>query len=365
MKKTLLFIAAVVLCITNSYSQASYTTGNMKVEVGTYSKIVLSTPDGKEQLRRAMILVETTPTNVFDHENDATVVTPTALVTSPLSSDFEITGVYDNGGGVLPNVSVSVNVYGWTNRDYAIAKYTIKNIDAASVNATIGYEIFPRLNAAYGLETVSYNADAKVIRFFRDLPQMNLGIKLLSASLSSLYSFEWYSGYQKDADFATWMNKGTIQSPYVATTTEGTIAITAQAPIAIAPGQSVKVFYALALGADEQTMLNNISAADLKYKALTTSLSENKLAGDRLNLGNYPNPFISSTKINYQLPAEGVVSLKIYNAYGKEVATLVNEKQSGGSHSISYKGQDLSSGVYYYTLRYNDQVKSTKKLIVK
>jgi hypothetical protein len=367
MKKNLLFVTAMMLLfITNSYSQAEFSTGTstMTVSIGEYGKLLLLTPDGKEQLRRAMILVGTSPTTVYDHQNDATVVDATTLVKGPKSSDFEIYAAHDNSSGdPLPAVLVKLNAYGWTNKDYTVVRYIIKNNEPTPINATIGYEIFPTLNEEYGMDTVTYNNAEGVIRYHKGMLQKNMGIKLLSASLTSLYSFEWYSKYQKDPDFWTWMNKGTLQAEYKATTAEGTISITSQSPVTLAPGESFTVYYALALGADEQTMLANIAAAKLKYEGLITSVKERQPSVNGLR--NYPNPVKSSTKISYELPQDGFVSLKIYDALGNVAATLVNAKQSSGLHTIDFNVKDLSRGVYSYRLVYNDQVKSNKMVIVK
>jgi hypothetical protein len=65
---------------------------------------------------------------------------------------------------------------------------------------------------------------------------------------------------------------------------------------------------------------------------------------------NYPNPFNPSTNIKYQIANSGFVSLKIYNILGKEVATLVNEKQSTGNYEITFDGSGLASGIYFYKL---------------
>ena len=71
---------------------------------------------------------------------------------------------------------------------------------------------------------------------------------------------------------------------------------------------------------------------------------------------NYPNPFNPATRIEYSLPVSSEVKLVVYNLLGQEVATLINEEQSAGSHSIQWNASDangtrLSSGIYFYELK--------------
>ncbi|HEX3073136.1 MAG TPA: T9SS type A sorting domain-containing protein, partial [Ignavibacteriales bacterium] len=69
---------------------------------------------------------------------------------------------------------------------------------------------------------------------------------------------------------------------------------------------------------------------------------------------NYPNPFNPSTIISYEIPAEKFVTLKVYDALGKEVKTLVSGTQNAGKHKISLDASGLSSGVYFYQLKAGD-----------
>jgi len=110
-------------------------------------------------------------------------------------------------------------------------------------------------------------------------------------------------------------------------------------------------------------MLANIAEAKLKYDALLTSVKEPKSSS--VGLKNYPNPVKSTTKISYQLPKEGFVSLKVYDALGRETATLVNSKQSGGIHTFDFDAEGLSRGVYSYKLIFNNQITTNKMMVIK
>ncbi len=78
---------------------------------------------------------------------------------------------------------------------------------------------------------------------------------------------------------------------------------------------------------------------------------------------NYPNPFNPSTTISYELAAAGFTTLKIYNILGKEIATLVNEKQNAGTHMVQWNASSFSSGVYFYKLQ-TDGFIQTKRMIL-
>ncbi|VAX20224.1 hypothetical protein MNBD_IGNAVI01-2287, partial [hydrothermal vent metagenome] len=66
---------------------------------------------------------------------------------------------------------------------------------------------------------------------------------------------------------------------------------------------------------------------------------------------NYPNPFNPSTVINYQIPEDGFVNLKIYDITGREVTTLVNRTQTKGRYQVNFDASNLSSGVYFYRIQ--------------
>jgi hypothetical protein len=80
---------------------------------------------------------------------------------------------------------------------------------------------------------------------------------------------------------------------------------------------------------------------------------------------NYPNPFNPETNIKFDIAKSDFVSLKVYNAQGKEIADLVNEKMGVGSYTVKFNAANLSSGVYYYSLKTAGNTVTNKMLLVK
>ncbi|KAB2840663.1 MAG: T9SS type A sorting domain-containing protein, partial [Melioribacteraceae bacterium] len=80
---------------------------------------------------------------------------------------------------------------------------------------------------------------------------------------------------------------------------------------------------------------------------------------------NYPNPFNPTTTIRYQIQNSGFVSLKVFDAIGQEVATLVGETKSSGVHEVTFNGSNLSSGVYVYRLQVGNYSHTNKLVLMK
>jgi hypothetical protein len=80
---------------------------------------------------------------------------------------------------------------------------------------------------------------------------------------------------------------------------------------------------------------------------------------------NYPNPFNPSTTISYNIGESERVILRVFDISGRAVATLVNEQQSAGTHTIHFDGTRLASGTYVYTLQAGKYRESRKMTLVR
>jgi len=113
------------------------------------------------------------------------------------------------------------------------------------------------------------------------------------------------------------------------------------------------------------------AVASSAARYLGVELPEEDLAKENIGkkkqllITNYPNPFNPKTVIEYQLPKQGFVSLKVFNMLGEVVETLVSKEQPAGKHSIEFDASDLSSGIYFYRIETNGKSESKKMILMK
>ena len=100
---------------------------------------------------------------------------------------------------------------------------------------------------------------------------------------------------------------------------------------------------------------------------INTSIEDeiNKVPNQFKVFQNYPNPFNPATTINYQIPELSLVTLKVYDVLGNEIAVLVNEQKSIGSYEIDFDGDELTSGIYFYQIQAGSFVETKKMMLLK
>ncbi|MCF8242996.1 MAG: T9SS type A sorting domain-containing protein [Melioribacteraceae bacterium] len=122
------------------------------------------------------------------------------------------------------------------------------------------------------------------------------------------------------------------------------------------------------------TYLTGAIINGIEYGNIVSVKFDAQNKSDFISVQNYPNPFNSSTKIQYSIPNtvgdenlpagwQGVrpqmITMKIYDILGHQVATLVNEKQTPGSYEVEFNGSNLPSGVYFAQFIYKTMGKET------
>jgi len=93
---------------------------------------------------------------------------------------------------------------------------------------------------------------------------------------------------------------------------------------------------------------------------------ENNLIPTKYELAqNFPNPFNPSTKINFAIPKQAMVTLKVFDILGREVAVLVNDVKQPGYYTLDYDASHLASGVYFYKLTSGTFTEVKRMVLVK
>jgi hypothetical protein len=82
-------------------------------------------------------------------------------------------------------------------------------------------------------------------------------------------------------------------------------------------------------------------------------------------LQNYPNPFNPMTSFSFTIPRRSFVSLKIYDIFGREVATVVNEARNAGAYEAQWDASNMASGVYFYRLTANGWLQTRKMVLLR
>jgi uncharacterized delta-60 repeat protein len=140
------------------------------------------------------------------------------------------------------------------------------------------------------------------------------------------------------------------------------------------PGNGVDGALAIVVDASENVYITGYSAgsgtnldyATIKYSQVTGIRQNPSGIPKTFELSqNFPNPFNPSTIINYQLPRSSSVKLIVYDVMGREVKTLVNERQTAGSYQIEFDAGNYPSGVYFYVMKTMDFTDAKRMVLLK
>lgn len=257
-----------------------------------------------------------------------------------------------------------------------LRKYYGTNVELIAQNQTItGIEYtFSRWenNSTSYTRTLSVTTAVNPQAYFTGKPSIANRNQQITSSIGQLITLVWNANpNQYVTEYRVYRKIGHNGTPSLLTTTSNT---TFTDPDYTMTGNSedtylmydVRPYYSL-----EQTESNPYfqSAA---FGRIELSYSEDKLIASIANempaeysITNYPNPFNPTTTINYQLPENGFVTIKVYDLLGKEIASLVNENKSAGYYKVEFNASKLTSGVYIYTINANNFIQSKKILLMK
>ncbi len=362
--------------LNNTVYTQDYFNGEIGISIDEKGRLRVHSPElGQFQIDRFSILVGGNQEEVFDYLKDPAYIDSPGNIESPQFSDIELYVSVDNHYPRTldppkpvspPDVLVTINVYGWDSGGFALVKYTITNKDSVARELKPGFEILPQIDNAYGFEGIYYNSATRYLKVRRGLTSTNVGMIVLSDNLSSLTAFNWYDGYNSsDIALYNWLHSDELPENFQSDD-NGLVGIISLEASTLEPGQSRTVYVGLGIGSTDE--VNDILAqTETKYRSLFSSLREIKaeIPPEFALSQNYPNPFNPTTSINLNIPRTGYVLLKVYDDIGQEVSTLIDGELSAGTYIYEFDGQELASGIYYYTLISGLNLQTKKMLLLK
>lgn len=315
--------------------------------------------------------------------NDFKRIVPISF-TSPGTYAFQETYSNFDDSGISPRLGISTHFYTYSyntpeDENYIILRTALNNSTQQTINNLyagffIDWDI-PETD--YANNTVRFDAtDNFAYAYNVNTPNVFVGTALLS---HNNYGFYPIKNDANEGDVRLFDNNGftdiekfiTLSSgvrnlaPFV-----GDISYVASGgPFTINSGQTQSIAFAIAAASTLDELRNAIKRSRLKYQSIPTGINENKeeIPAEVVLYQNYPNPFNPTTTIKYSIPKPEFVKIKLFDVLGNEIATLVNEYKQAGTHNytLSTINYTLSSGVYFYTIKAGNVLKSGKMTLLK
>jgi hypothetical protein len=317
-----------------------------------------------------------TPDADFVSVNTAKIVVPS------VSSDFDVTGVFNDNASTAPlPVVVRNRCYAWStqpDRKYVIFEYIIKNSGTSTLS-----NLFAGVFADWDIDATTYGSnraefDASLRMGYAYYTAANgkyCGIKLLTTSAPLVhYAVDNIAGGAGGADLSDGYDTGekftTLSTNRLNAGMTGAgadvIDVVSTGPYSISTGDSVRVAFALIAGDDLTDLQSGATNAQIKYDGLyATTNIENKVNSSDVNITVFPNPANGNATFVVTLNENTMVDIKILNNIGQEVAKIVAQKMQEGNHIITFDSSKLSAGVYYVQMKTNNKSVTSKFFISK
>ncbi|MCH7965239.1 MAG: T9SS type A sorting domain-containing protein [Bacteroidetes bacterium] len=175
----------------------------------------------------------------------------------------------------------------------------------------------------------------------------------------------WFSG-DPETNYG-WLNTGPTDQRMLVDT--GPFSLEVDKPITIIVGYTIgqgdSPLNSVTVGKEVSAFVQQFYQSNFDDNILPVE-EENNLIVDEFKLfQNYPNPFNPVTRIKFQIPQAGKVTIKIYDILGAEVTTLLNEERPTGIYEIDFNASRLASGVYFYQLKAGSYIETKKMILLK
>lgn len=334
------------------------------------------------------LMIGATGTQVSDNVRksggspDADLTADTAVLGQEpgLISDFDAHGTFTDYSSPAPlNLFITHRAFAWTSaadRKYVMVDYLIKNTGTNTLNA-----LYAGLCADWDIDSFANNKasvdNARRMGYVwsTDGGGLYAAIKLLSHTGGFTHyaidneagggGLNLSDGTFSDSEKYEAISTSRTDAGAVRPTGNDVIDVVSSGPFTLSPGSSASVAFAL-IGGENLTMLQeSADAAQFKYDSLFVGIETISLATGYALEQNYPNPASGISRIQFTIKETAHTNLTLYDAQGKKMKVLVDEKLNGGTYSAVFDLNDLPAGIYHYSLNSGDFRKTLSLTVVR
>ncbi len=297
-----------------------------------------------------------TPANVSD--TDFTALRSYSLTTPGVHSSQDGSGKFNDDGAGSNKVGVEIEAYSYAyntsaDMDYILVQYIIKNTSGAALtNVYAGLFTWMSPDGYFNSGNISrFNNTSKLAYTYNTgVANKYLGLGLMTnqtMNFKIIPSTDLLNGFTTQEKWDA-LSNGVVNDSLGP---NGNGYVLGVGPFNLAVNQSEIIGFAILNGTSAADLIAKNAVAKLKYGTVGIKMISTEIPKVFSLSQNYPNPFNPVTRIQFGVPKNELVSIKIYDILGKEVATLVNDFKQAGTYEVDFNASTLSSGVYFYRMQ--------------
>ena len=296
------------------------------------------------------------PANVSD--TDFYALRNYALTTPGTVSGQDGYGKFNDDGAGTNKIGIEVEALSYAyntapDADYILLKYKIKNTNSTAIsNAYAGIFSWMAPNGMFNSNNISRLSSTNRLAYTYNTGVSNLylGLGLMTnqtLNFKAVTSAEVLNGFTSQEKWDA-ISSGVVMDSLGP---GGNCLVLSVGPLNLAPGQVETVGFALIRADNVADLIAKNNTAKAKYQSVGVKNISTEIPKIFSLSQNYPNPFNPVTNIQFGLPKNEFVSIKVYDMLGREITTLVNEFKKAGMYEVSMNAASLSSGVYFYRIQ--------------
>jgi len=314
---------------------------------------------------------EITPANVSD--TDFVAINAYTMTSPGIISAQDGNGKFNDNGAGTNKIGVEINqesfaFTGANDSNYILIRYTIKNTNSTALNNLFAglFTFFSPNGSALAGNITRYDAANKLGYTYNTTQNYPyLGVAMMNTNqtmnFKAMAFIDVINGFTTAEKWSTLSNG--IANDSIGP--GGSAFTLAAGPFNIPANQTIRLGFAILKGNDLADLRNNVNIARIKYNSVGINQISDLLPKKHELMQNYPNPFNPETMINFAIPKNEFVNIKVYDVLGREVMTLVNEKLNAGYYEFSFNASALSSGMYFYKMTTNSFSEIKRMVLVK